>query len=417
MKIRVSGFNIRRFARVGLVLALMASAARAETTGYDVPKEPPIGLPSLSPMVKRVQPAVVNIIAEVAADGAEDGAAQTDETPFDEFMRRYFERHGAPPGAAAPSSAPSTATPKAAGQKQMALGSGFIIDPAGYVVTNNHVIAHAAKITVILHDNSRHEAKLVGADPKTDVALLKIIPKRKLPALVWGDSDRVEVGDWVMAVGNPYGLGGTVTAGIVSALGRDIQQGPFDDFLQIDAPINRGSSGGPTFDAYGRVVGINTAIYSPSGGSIGIGFAIPSRIARAVVQQLRDKGHADHGYLGVTVQVIGPDLARALRADPEKPQGVIVVGVEPDSPAAQAGLQSGDIIRAADGVPTQAPHDVSRLVAMARIGEKLTMNIDRDGKPLTLTLVLARAPDATGSAAPADAAAPNCMSRLRFKAR
>jgi len=377
-------------------LLLAAAPAGAETakteTAIDAAKKPPlaspIALPTLSPLVKRVMPSVVNILAEIPAEAvsAEGDAAGSaggqGQTPFDDFMRRYFEQHGLPGGPAKPP----------AGEKGISLGSGFVIDSAGYIVTNYHVITTATKITVVFQDNSKHAATLVGADTKTDLAVLKIATKAKLSALQWGDSDKVEVGDWVMTVGNPFGLGGTVTTGIVSALGRDIQHGPFDDFLQIDAPINRGSSGGPTFDTSGRVVGVNTAIYSPSGGNVGIGFAIPSSIARLVVKHLQEEGHANHGYLGISVQVVGPEIAGALHMDPENPQGLIVVEVADDSPAAQAGLQVGDVIKTANGRPALAAHDVSRLVGAARVGDKLALAIERDGAPLKIEATIAKAP-------------------------
>ena len=369
-------------------LALLLPAAQPARAADATPKPPlanPIALPTLSPLVKKVMPSVVNIVSEIPAEAVEAGGDTSGEggqgqTPFDDFMRRYFEQHGLPnPAKPAP------------GAKGVSLGSGFVIDPAGYVVTNNHVIATATKITVVFQDNSKLPATVQGVDPKTDLAVLKITPRNKLTALQWGDSDKVEVGDWVMTVGNPFGLGGTVTTGIVSALGRDIQHGPFDDFLQIDAPINRGSSGGPTFDTSGRVVGINTAIYSPSGGNVGIGFAIPTSIARLVVKHLIEEGHANHGYLGVTVQVVGPEIAGALHMDPINPQGLIIVDIANGSPAADAGLQVGDVIKSANGKPVEAVHDVSRLVGGARVGDKLTLAIDRDGTPMKLEVTVAKA--------------------------
>ena len=405
MSLCFKGFSSRH---LGLLLAaalLLPVPARADSAADAAKKPPlasPIALPTLSPLVKKVMPSVVNIVAEIPADAvieggeATGGAGGQGQTPFDDFLRRYFEQHGLP--------APSPTKP-GAGQKGMSLGSGFIIDPAGYVVTNNHVIATATKITVVFQDNSKHPATVTGVDPKTDLAVLKIATKTKLPALQWGDSDKVEVGDWVMTVGNPFGLGGTVTTGIVSALGRDIQHGPFDDFLQIDAPINRGSSGGPTFDTSGRVVGINTAIYSPSGGNVGIGFAIPSSIGRLVVKHLQEEGHANHGYLGVTVQVVGSEIAGALHMDPVNPQGLIIVDIANDSPAAEAGLQVGDVIKIVNGKPVQAVHDVSRLVGAARVGDKLVLDIDRDGTPLKIVATIAKATRVDPNAAPEDVAA------------
>ncbi|MDB5360186.1 MAG: Serine protease [Rhodospirillales bacterium] len=402
MSLCFKGFSSRN---LGLLLVaaplLLTVPARADSAADAAKKPPlptPIALPTLSPLVKRVMPSVVNIVSEIppesvgeggeTATGGEGGQGRT---PFDDFMRRYFEQHGLPvPGPAKPPP----------GTRGVSLGSGFVIDPAGYVVTNNHVIAAATKITVVFQDNSKHPATVVGVDPKTDLAVLKIATKTKLPALQWGDSDKVEVGDWVMTVGNPFGLGGTVTTGIVSALGRDIQHGPFDDFLQIDASINRGSSGGPTFDTSGRVVGINTAIYSPSGGSVGIGFAIPSSIGRLVVKHLQEEGHANHGYLGITVQVVGPEIAGALHMDPINPQGLIIVDVANDSPAAGAGLQPGDVIKSANGKPALATHDVSRVVGAARVGDKLALTIDRDGTAMKLDVTIAKAPRTDPNAAP-----------------
>lgn len=389
--------------RAALVAMLTCSVwpARAQsgdaTSGLPAPAVPPaetlVSLPSWSPLIKRVLPAVVNVSAEIpieaasAGDGA-DGQSGPAETPFSDFLRRYFEQHGLPPGTAPL----PPATRPVAGSKVMSLGSAFIIDPAGYIVTNNHVVDHATKITVIFQDNSRRSATLVGHDSKIDIALLKVSVRHNLPFLQWGDSNKVEVGDWVMAVGNPFGLGGTVTAGIVSAVGRDLQQGPFDDFLQIDAPINRGNSGGPTFDVTGRVVGINTAIFSPTGGSVGIGFAIPSSIAQIIVQRLRDTGHASHGYLGVSVQQITPEIARALHMDPDRPRGLLVGDVTPDSPAAKAGLQPGDVIEAANGQAVEVSHDISKFVVTAKVGDDLHVVVDRDGKKQTLTLVVGQTP-------------------------
>jgi serine protease Do len=359
----------------------------AEAAKKLLPDAPAIvPLPSWAPLVKRVLPAVVNVTAEINPDAAEAQAEEHPASPsLDDFLRRYFEEHGLnvplPPG-----------TRTGTRGKMMSAGSAFIVDPSGYVVTNNHVIANASKITVILQDNTRHAAELIGADPKIDIALLKIATKRKLPVLQWGDSNRVSVGDWVMAVGNPFGLGGTVTAGIVSALGRDLQQGPFDDFLQIDAPINHGNSGGPTLDLEGRVVGINSAIYSPSGGSVGIGFAIPSNIAKVIVQKLRESGHAEHGFLGFSLQSISPDIADTLHLDPNNPQGLLVNDVVPQSPAAAAGLKPGDIIVEANGTPVLVTHDISKFVINAKLGDVLHLTAMRFDKTLKFNITLVKTP-------------------------
>jgi serine protease Do len=350
-----------------------------------VQKETPIAMPSLAPLVDRVLPAVVNISVqlnnEAAAQSdqsADEGSDQNDQpsTPFDQFLRKFFQNNGTPQ----------------LHREVMALGSGFIVDPSGYVVTNNHVVGHSNKVSVILQDNSRHPAKIIGRDDKTDLALLKIDSKKRLPFVSWGDSDQAKVGDWVVAVGNPFGLGGSVTAGIISALGRNINEGPYDDFIQIDAPINRGNSGGPTFNLSGEVIGINTAIYSPSGGSVGIGFAVPSNTAKNVITQLKENGHVTRGWLGVAIQSITPAIARGLGINPEQPEGALVASVTPDSPAAKAGLKQGDVILKAGDHPVKQVHDLPRVVAASPIGQKLALTVERDGKQITVEPTIAEMP-------------------------
>ncbi len=350
--------------------------------------EAAIALPSFAPLAEHVLPAVVNISVELTEQAATQEEGDTQDsglvpsvpggTPFDQFLRRFFENRN----------------PQ---EKAMALGSGFIIDPTGYVVTNNHVVANAEKVTVTFQDNSQHPAKVVGRDAKTDVALLKIDTKQRLPYVTWGNSDNTKVGDWVVAVGNPFGLGGTVTAGIVSALGRNIDEGPYDDFLQIDAPINRGNSGGPTFDLHGQVIGINTAIYSPSGGSVGIGFAVPSNIAEHVVGELKEHGHVTWGWLGVSIQNITPSIAKSLGLEPEHPTGALVASVTPDSPAQKAGLTPGDVITEADGRKIETVHDLPRLVAAQPIGSKLDLTVLRGGKEQKLEATIAEMPEKVAS--------------------
>lgn len=287
-------------ASIALALAF-SPLANAETALPNSPAS--LALPSFAPLVKKVMPAVVNISATMKPGAATSDDSDSDQdqsgpdagplqgfpqSPFDEMLRKFFEQQGRP-------------MPRERAQRTMALGSGFIIDPAGYVVTNNHVVQNADKVTVIFQDDSQHLAKVLGRDAKTDLALLKIDAPKPLPYVSWGDSNAEEVGDWVLAVGNPFGLGGSVSPGFISARGRDIHAGPYDDFLQIDASINRGNSGGPTFNLNGQVVGINTAIYSPNGGSVGIGFAIPSALAKPVIEQLRERGKVDRGWLGVQI--------------------------------------------------------------------------------------------------------------------
>jgi serine protease Do len=347
-----------------------------------------ISLPSFAPLAEHVLPAVVNISVELTERGAAqdegDGGASPSTpggTPFDQFMRRFFNNPLRNPG-----------------EKTMALGSGFVIDPAGYVVTNNHVVANPQKVTVTFQDNTQHPAKVLGRDERTDLALLKVDPDRQLSYVTWGNSDDAKVGDWVVAVGNPFGLGGTVTAGIISALGRNINEGPYDDFLQIDAPINRGNSGGPTFDLHGRVIGINTAIYSPSGGSVGIGFAVPSSVAQNVVAQLRDHGHVTWGWLGVSVQNVTSPIAKSLGLDPNHPTGALVASVGQGSPADKAGIKQGDVIIAAGGHEIRTLHDLPRIVAATPVGSKLDLTIRRGGKQQTVEATIAEMPEKVASA-------------------
>jgi serine protease Do len=271
------------------------------------------------------------------------------------------------------------------------LGSGFIIDPSGLVVTNNHVIDDADQITVTLNDGTSLPAKVVGRDDKTDLALLKIGARRPLPAAHFGDSDRARIGDWVIAIGNPFGLGSTVTAGIVSARNRNINSGPYDEFLQTDAPINRGNSGGPLFDMGGNVVGINSAIYSPSGGSVGIGFAIPSNLARDIIAQLRQFGQVRRGWVGVNIRQVTPDLIGGLGLP--APTGALVGQVTPNGPAARAGIRTGDVILAFDGKRIPDPGTLSRLAAAAPIGKTVNVEVLRQRQRLNLPITVQRLTD------------------------
>ena len=338
---------------------------------------------SLAPLVKKVSPAVVNISVSRSADA--DSAAEEPElapapgfpnSPFDQFLRRFFEQQG--PGGQ------RHMFPQAPGSRaqRIALGSGFIIDPTGYVVTNSHVVGDAGKVEVTLPDNSKYTAKIVGRDPKTDIAVLKITSDKPLPYVTFGDSSAAQVGDWVMAVGNPFGLGGTVTTGIISARGRDIHSGPFDDFLQIDAPINRGNSGGPTFNLEGEVIGVNTAIYSPNGGSVGIGFAVPSNVTKAVAIQLKEHGKISRGWLGVQIQEVTPPIAASLGLHSE--QGALVAVVTPDSPGAKAGLKQGDVILSFNGENVAHLRDLPRLVAAAAPDSHAAMTVWRNGQMIQL---------------------------------
>jgi len=381
--------------RAGLLGAVAAAALAAPLAAAPAPLAPapvtaPVqAAPGFADAVAKVMPAVVNISTTRAAATAQvSGLPEAPAgSPMEELMRRFFEQQQR----------------RAPGGKTQALGSGFVVDPAGYVVTNNHVIDDASEILVVLADGSRLPAKLIGSDDKTDLALLKVEAGRPLPAVEFGDSDAARVGDWVIAVGNPFGLGGTVTAGILSARGRDLDAGPYDDFLQIDAPINPGNSGGPTFDASGRVIGVNTAISSPNGGSVGIGFAVPAAIARDVVAQLREHGRVERAWLGVSIQPVTPELARAVEL--EQPKGALVASVDPKSPAAKAGLKGGDVILAFDGKEVSAAHDLPRLVAQSGAGSSAQIAVWRDGARHELTAALAPMPEPRQAAAAKPAAA------------
>ncbi len=351
-----------------------------------------VALPSFSPIVKQVMPAVVNIsvteqASAIASDDSDDQDAGPDQgfqhnfppSPFDEFLRRFFQEHqGQGQGFSMPHG------------QSVALGSGFIIDPAGYIVTNNHVVDHADKVTVIFQDDSRHPAKVIGRDPKTDLALIKIDAKEPLPYVSWGDSHQSQVGDWVLAVGNPFGLGGTVSLGIISGRSRDIHEGPYDDFLQIDASINRGNSGGPDFNLNGQVIGINTAIYSPNGGSVGIGFAIPSDMAKPVIDQLRASGKVQRGWIGVQIQDVTPDIAKNLGLP--SASGALVADVTKDGPAEKAGFKQGDVILSYNGRDIAKVRDLPIAVAQTTVGDKVEVKVWRKDASITLQPVIAAMP-------------------------
>jgi serine protease Do len=340
-------------------------------------------------------PAVVNIAALRNGEASPRLGRRGPGLPFDlpPGLEEFFGGERMPPGMPPPGPA-------------RALGSGFVIDPEGYVVTNAHVVDGADEIRVVLQDQTELAATVVGADERTDLALLRVEPDEPLPALEWGDSDGALVGDWVVAIGNPFGLGGTVTAGIVSARARDIQAGPYDEFIQTDASINRGNSGGPLFDVSGRVVGVNTAIFSPTGGSIGIGFAIPSNLAQDVIADLRDDGVVQRGFLGVQIQPVSPDVAEALGL--QEPRGALVARVTPESPAAAAGIEVGDVIVGFAGRDIEGPGELSRTVARTDVGTQAQVRVLRDGEERTVTATLAPLDQGTQQA---QAAAPGATGR------
>ena len=360
---------------------------------------------SFADLAAQLSPAVVNISSsqkiEARADRGPEVPGFPPGSPFEQFFRDFMERNhpggqgqqgpgqrrgdnGKPPGG-------GEGGPPGGGGRATSLGSGFIIDAAGYIVTNNHVIDGADEISVTLTDNTTLKAKLVGKDDRVDLALLKVETDHPLTAVKFGDSDIERVGDWVLAIGNPFGLGGSVTAGIVSARGRDIRQGPYDDFIQTDAAINRGNSGGPLFNMNGEVIGINTAIYSPSGGSVGIGFSVPSNLAKNVVMQLKEYGRARRGWLGVRIQQVTPDIAEAVGLKPT--QGAMVAGMNDGGPADKAGIHNGDVILKFNGQDVKEMRTLPRIVAETEIGKSVPVVVWRDHKEVTLEASTGELPD------------------------
>jgi serine protease Do len=347
-------------------------------TGAVYAVAPPAQIPaSFSALAKAASPAVVNIATEQVVRGPAGygfgmprGGPGGDRDDPSEFFNRFFGQ-GRPPMT----------------QKMHSLGSGFVIDPKGYILTNFHVVQNASKITVRLTNKKEYPAKVVGQDPKTDLALILIKTDTPLPALPLGDSDKIQVGDWVVAIGNPFGLDHTVTAGIVSAKGRVIGAGPYDDFIQTDASINPGNSGGPLLNLSGEVVGINSAITSEGQG---IGFAIPARLAKEVVEQLKTKGSVERGWLGVMIQTLTPELAKSFKM--EGKTGALVADVDPDGPA-KAHLKSGDVITAFNGQAVKESTELPVLVAAAPVGSEAKVTYVREGRTQTVTIKLGRLPE------------------------
>jgi serine protease Do len=341
------------------------------------------GVQDFSDLAAKVTPAVVNVAVTMkagAADGDETRMSGDQQKQMEEFMQKFAERFGMPMQPGQPGK--PGAKPQRPAQKGQAVGTGFIIDEKGWIVTNHHVVGKADEITVTMSDGRKLPAKLMGGDEKTDIALIKVESNKPLPYVSFGDASKVRVGQPVMAVGNPFGLGGTVTTGIVSARGRDIQSGPFDDYIQTDAAINRGNSGGPLFDMEGKVIGINTAIFSPTGGSVGLGFAIPASLADPVVAQLKVNGKVERGLLGVQIQPITEELAKSMSFDGEK--GALVAQVSPDSAAMAAGIKSGDVIRSVDGKNVDTIKDLTKAISAMKPGTSAKIGLWRDGKDVTV---------------------------------
>ena len=353
----------------GVLTSSHAAHAAAVTTA-DLQGQP---MPSFASLIDRVKPAVVSVKVKIANDGAASGSSvQMDNLPPE--IQQFLKRFGAPNG--------TTQNP----QSVMGEGSGFFISADGFIVTNNHVVDHAKSVTVTMDDGKTLDAKVVGTDPKTDLALIKVTEPGDYPFVTFS-TEKPRIGDWVVAIGNPYGLGGTVTAGIISAEGRDIGDGPYDRFLQIDAPINRGNSGGPTFNLQGQVVGVNTAIFSPSGGSVGIGFAIPSSTADSVIGALEHGGVVPRGYLGVNIQPVTSEIADSMGLKSAK--GAIVVEAMPGTPAVEAGLKSGDVITSLNGKAVEDASDLTLRIGSFKPGAKVDLTYMRDGAEKTAQVTLA----------------------------
>jgi serine protease Do len=366
------------------------------------------GPESVSDVAEKVIDAVVNISTSQNVEGRGNAIPQLPPgSPFEEFFDEFFKnrRGGGQRGDNNQGGNQGGPGGDHAMRRVNSLGSGFIIDPSGYVVTNNHVISEADEISVILNDGTRLKAKLIGKDQKTDLALLKVETDKPLKAVKFGDSDKLRLGEWVVAIGNPFSLGGTVTAGIVSARNRDINSGPYDNYIQTDAAINRGNSGGPLFNLDGDVVGINTAIISPTGGSIGIGFSVPSKTAMPVIEQLRQFGETRRGWLGVKIQQVTDEIADTLNLKPAR--GALVAGVDDRGPAKPGGIEAGDVIVKFDGKDIKEMRDLPRVVADTPVGKDVQVVVVRKGEELIKTIKLGRLEDTDKLAAatpPKDAA-------------
>jgi serine protease Do len=344
------------------------------------------GPESLADLAEQVTDAVVNISASTTVETKSRTLPQLPPgTPFEDLFEDFFNRRGqGPQGGPGGENAPRQ-------RRSNSLGSGFVIDASGIVITNNHVIGDANDISVIFHDGTKLKAEIIGKDSKVDLAVLRVKPEKPLRAVPFGDSEKMRPGDWVIAIGNPFGLGGSVSAGIVSARGRNIESGPYDNYIQTDAAINKGNSGGPLFNMNGEVIGINTAILSPTGGSVGIGFAVPSASAAPVVDQLRQFGETRRGWLGVRIQNVDDPTAEALGLG--NARGALVAGVDDKGPSKPAGLEVGDVIVKFDGKDVKESRDLPRIVAQTPVGKAVDVTIVRKGTSMTKSVTLGRLED------------------------
>jgi serine protease Do len=382
----------RRSARQVAAVAFAAFALSLGTGPLGAQTVPPLETPAVAPrggptsfadLAERVMPAVVNISASTTVEARGRNLPQSPQgTPFEDLFEEFFNRRGQQ----------GEGGPRQQQQRRSnSLGSGFVVDPSGIVITNNHVIGDANDITVIFSDGRRLKAEVIGKDSKVDLAVLRVKSDKPLIAVPFGDSDRLRPGDWVLAIGNPFGLGGSVTAGIVSARGRNIDSGPYDNYLQTDASINKGNSGGPLFNMSGEVVGINTAILSPTGGSVGIGFSVPTSTAVPIIDQLKEFGETRRGWLGVRIQNIDETTAEALGLGTAR--GALVAGVDDKGPAKPAGIEVGDVIVRFDRRDVRESRDLPRLVAAAPVGKAVDVTIIRKGQEITRSVTLGRLED------------------------
>src|ERR1700736_6551003 len=399
---RRSLFSARKFALMASVVAglgvavygfspssgptnIFSTPAHAQVNNEVRKVERPIGFADI---VERVKPSVISVTVNINGKVAKDDSSNNDDSPFqpgspmERFFRRFGGPDGLPPGLRG---GPRGGRGAVTGQ-----GSGFFISPDGYAVTNNHVVDGADKVEVTTDDGKTYSAKVIGTDPRTDVALIKVEGGSNFPFAKLSET-KPRIGDWVLAVGNPFGLGGTVTAGIVSASGRDIRNGPYDDFIQIDAPVNKGNSGGPAFNTEGEVMGVNTAIYSPSGGSVGIAFSIPASTVKNVIAQLKDKGSVSRGWIGVQIQPVTADIADSLGL--KKAEGALVAEPQANGPAAKAGIESGDVITAVNGETVKDARELARTIGGLAPGNAVKLNVVHKGQDKVINLTLGQLPN------------------------
>ncbi|HKU08779.1 MAG TPA: Do family serine endopeptidase [Bradyrhizobium sp.] len=405
-------FSLRKFALMASVVAglgaaaygfgpshgpidVFTSSAHAQVNQEVRKVAQPVGFADI---VERVKPSVISVKVAMSDKTAKDDSADKDDSPFqpgspmERFFRRFGGPDGLPPGL--------RGIPRGGGRGPVTgQGSGFFISPDGYAVTNNHVVDGADKVEVTTDDGKTYTAKVIGTDPRTDLALIKVAGRTDFQFAKLSDG-KPRIGDWVLAVGNPFGLGGTVTAGIVSASGRDIGSGPYDDFIQIDAPVNKGNSGGPAFDVSGEVMGVNTAIYSPSGGSVGIAFSIPASTVKSVVAQLKDKGSVSRGWIGVQIQPVTSDIADSLGM--KKAEGALVAEPQANGPAAKAGIESGDVITAVNGEPVKDAKELARTIGGLAPGNAVKLNVLHKGQDKVVNLTLGQLPNTVEAKADLD---------------